>query len=65
MFILLSKATTNFVTKPFSFENLIVELHVLYTSNTHVKFVLIGCYLLYDPSIYFFMYNFRLQNLAI
>ena len=65
MFILLSKATTNFVTKLCSFKNLIVGLHVLYTSNTYVKFVLIGCYLPYDPSIYFFMYNFKLQNLAI
>ena len=30
------------------FENLIVVLHVLYTFNTHVKFVSIRYYLLYD-----------------
>ena len=30
------------------FENLIVELHVFYAFNTHIKFCVNGYYLLYD-----------------
>ena len=30
------------------FENLIIELHVFYALNTHIKFCVNGYYLLYD-----------------
>ena len=45
------------------FEYLIVDLHVFYILNTPLDFVLIKCYLLFDPRTFFFMHNFILQNL--
>ena len=30
-------------------ENLTIELHVFYVLKTHVNFMPIGCYLLFDP----------------
>ena len=47
------------------FENLTIELHVLYALTHMSNFVSIECYLLYDLQAYFFMHNFRLQKLSI
>ena len=45
------------------FENLTIELHVLYALNTHVKFVLIGYYLLYDLQAYILCIILNYKNL--
>ena len=47
------------------FENLTIELHVLYFFSTHIQFVSIGCYLLFNSINLFFMHNFKLQKLEI
>ena len=44
------------------FENLIVELHILYVLNTHVKFC--ANLILFTINLYF-MHNFKLQKFAV
>ena len=48
-----------------NFENTIVELHVLYVLNTHVKFHLNRMLFTIQSMNLFFMHNFRLQKLEI
>jgi len=45
------------------FENLSVELYVLYAFNTHVKFVSIRYYLLYDLQAYILCIILNYKNL--
>ena len=47
------------------FENLIVEFHVLYTFNTHIKFRLNQILFTIRSINLFFIYNFRLQKFEI
>ena len=47
------------------FENLIIELHVLYVLKTHVKFHFNRMLFIIQSINLFFMYNFRLQKLEI
>ena len=47
------------------FENLTIELHVIYFFNTHIQFVSIGYYLLLYFFNLFFIHNFKLQKLEI
>ena len=47
------------------FENLIIELHVLYISKTHVKFYVNRMLFTIRSINLFFMYNFRLKKLKI
>ena len=47
------------------FENLTVELHVLYALNTHVKFCVNWTLFTISSIILYFMHNFKLQKLAI
>ena len=47
------------------FENLTVELHVLYALNTHVKFCVNRILFNISSIILYFMYNFKSQKLAI
>ena len=42
------------------FENLIVELHILYTLNTHVKFCVNWILFTISSIILYFMHNFKL-----
>ena len=46
------------------FENLTIELYVLYTLNTHVKFC-INLIFTISSIILYLMHNFKLQKLAI
>ena len=46
-------------------ENIIVELHVLYVLNTHVKFHSNRMLFTIQSMNLFFMHNFRLQKLEI
>ena len=47
------------------FENLIVEFHVLYIFNTHIKFRLNHILFTIRSINLFFIYNFRLQKFEI
>ena len=47
------------------FENLTVELHVLCALNTHVKICVNQILFTILSIILYFMYNFKLQKLAI
>ena len=47
------------------FENLIVELHVFYSLNIHIKFCVNQIlFTIWSKSLYF-MHNFKLQKFAI
>ena len=47
------------------FENLTIELHVLFVFKTHIKFHANQMLLIIRFINLFFMYNFRLQKLKI
>ena len=47
------------------FENLIIELHVLYVLRTHVKIHVNWILFTIRSITYFFMYNFKLQKFEI
>ena len=47
------------------FENLTVELHVIYTLNTHVKFCVSWILFTIRSINLYFIYNFKIQKLTI
>ena len=44
------------------FENIIIELHVIYVLICMLNFMLIECYLLLDPKIYFLYIIINFKN---
>ena len=47
------------------FENLVIELHILYVLTTYVKFHANQMQFIIQSTNLFFMHNFRLQNLKV
>ena len=55
----------NKINTTIDFENLTVDLYILYALNTYVKFCVNRILFTISSIILYFMYNFKLQKLAI